>query len=163
MAVTDWSNPCWDMIHVSAHKLATNPARVQALWSHIRALCNVLPCPICRMHAQSTIGTLSRPIRTQTDISVAMWQFHNSVNKKVGNPHFTWKQYVERYGSKDPGLTAVTFSKQMLHIVAMTRSSSTLSSMPEVVNSFASWVHQSMPPRRKKHAGARRVTMNFMK
>jgi len=163
MGVQDWSHACWDIIHVSAHKLATNPDKVRVLLHHIRALLNVIPCPICRSHAQFTLGTLSRSITTQTDISIAMWQFHNSVNEKVGNKYFTWRQYVERYNDQDPRYIAFIFSKQMLHIVAMTQSSSILSDMPKVVNSFASWVHHNCSPAHTEKRKQRRVTMNYAK
>ena len=160
MAVSDWSHPCWDMIHISAHTLATNPHRVRALVHHITSLFNVLPCPVCRTHALSMLRTLSRPLRTQSDVSVAMWQFHNSVNRRLGKPHFTWTQYTNRYQDMDPRRIVSVFRKRMLHTIALTRSVPSLANLPKIVNAFAEWAYPAArPPVRR--VGSRKLAMAY--
>ena len=94
-----WGNACWYLFHSLAFKLHDdNPRIVNDLLTHIKSICGVLPCPDCSMHATQTLNRLRfDKVKDRETLVQILFEFHNIVNKRVGNKLFTREEHDNLY------------------------------------------------------------------
>ena len=82
-----WATYTWYLFHTIGQRI--NPIyfknnRIMCL-SLIYNICDILPCPICKEHAvKYLISSNFRNIATKQELNLFMFNFHNSVNTRLG-------------------------------------------------------------------------------
>ena len=92
MKKKDWGNAVWFLFHTLAFKLKDEYiSELPNLVSHIFIICNNLPCPNCKSHAVEIMkkGMKGNKLSTKDNLINFLWEFHNSVNKKIKSDFFT--------------------------------------------------------------------------
>jgi hypothetical protein len=87
-----WGNATWYLFHTLAEKLKPEfKSELTILFTYIEIICNNLPCPTCQAHAKAVMSRAHKPLITssQDNLKNYLWNFHNSVNKRIGLPEFT--------------------------------------------------------------------------
>lgn len=94
-----WGNACWFLFHVSAIKLKVDSfEQVQKLLDKIMHICRNLPCPICSGHANEMFRTMRKEsIKTKKDLIMWLFNFHNTVNKRIRLPQFSIEDHNKMY------------------------------------------------------------------
>jgi FAD-linked sulfhydryl oxidase len=94
-----WAHKGWEWLHTVAINYPQKPTDLDArqtfrrIWNFI----DNLPCEECRRHAASyTIQNIPNLTSTHT-LQRWAWAFHNSVNKRIGNPQFSYESYRNKY------------------------------------------------------------------
>lgn len=87
----EWGIPIWCFMHSLAAKI--NPDHYfkvkEELLSHFKTICASLPCPDCAQHATAYMANITiKHVPTQPACVHMLWEFHNSVNKRIGKPTF---------------------------------------------------------------------------
>lgn len=163
--ITDWSHPTWELFHVIAHNIVKSDADVQIALSLIKKLCYCLPCPICREHSMQKLAAQSVPITTPNALAVALWQFHNSVNRDLGKHYLSWANCIRIYREKDVTNVLRRFEKAYAHITALIGSGN-LQTRPilAAANALVSWTHHvsgSLRPQARRKNRKKTVSMTF--
>ena len=81
-----WGELTWILFHTMAEKIHEQKYKQvkTELLSFIRLICQVLPCPECAKDAANTLNTMNvKKINTKTEFKQFLFQFHNTVNKKL--------------------------------------------------------------------------------
>jgi hypothetical protein len=95
-----WGQPTWVMFHTIAEKIKPELyVRYRGeLLNIVKTISNTLPCPICATHAtQYTKGITESRIATKADFQRMLWEFHNEVNQRKGQPVFPYEQLHATY------------------------------------------------------------------
>jgi len=95
----EWGNACWYLFHSLASNIINDsPKLIQELLDNIILICNNLPCPDCSYHASKTLKTLQKSkLKTKDDLIKVLWEFHNTVNKRLHKKTFSKDEYNELY------------------------------------------------------------------
>lgn len=97
-----WGEPTWILFHTLAEKVKPEyfqEIRMDML-NIIYTICSNLPCPDCAKHATMHLNSINfNNIRTQDDLRIMLYQFHNLVNKRKGIPEFPFDQLAPKYSS----------------------------------------------------------------
>lgn len=98
-----WGEPTWLLFHTLAHKVNdTMFPQVRAeLLNTIYSICANLPCPDCAEHAKTYLSKInfSSAIKTKNDLKLALFIFHNEVNKRKGAPIFHYSELDSKYSN----------------------------------------------------------------
>ena len=92
-----WANPVWFFFHGLAEKVHEDffNTNKQACLNIIKTICSALPCPMCRTAATKYMSNkTTRDIPTKEHFKKMLFDFHNSVNRKLGKRQFTRKELV---------------------------------------------------------------------
>lgn len=77
-----WGPPIWTLFHSLSCKL-NNPDLIKPLFVYIQRICKFLPCPECSEDATTFLRKVRLgDIQTADDLSMALYLFHNHVNRK---------------------------------------------------------------------------------
>ena len=91
MSPNKWGPPTWMLFHTLAEKIKEEKFSQIAvpLFSLIKKICSVLPCPECSMHATQFLSRVQfQYIKTKTDFKLLFYAFHNIVNIRKKKPLF---------------------------------------------------------------------------
>ena len=95
-----WGNIYWNRLHVGADRWPLQPTLVRVLEEHRRLqyIFERLPCEDCRRHAKDYYWR-NYPKLERGRLAYAAWMFnfHNSVNRRLGKPQYPWRAYVSRH------------------------------------------------------------------
>lgn len=97
-----WGPVAWRYIHVLAIRYPARPTR-QDRCSALGALIECvqrLPCFECRAHADAYLRAAPPGLESSAQFQAWAWRFHNSVNARLGKPHFSAAEYVARYADE---------------------------------------------------------------
>tara|TARA_B100000530_G_scaffold303166_1_gene225407 strand:+ start:33 stop:479 length:447 start_codon:yes stop_codon:yes gene_type:complete len=97
--VKQWGPITWILFHTIAEKCnAQNyPQNKGTLLSIIKEICSKLPCPDCRYHATTYMKNISvGHIPAKNDFIKMIYDFHNTVNKRLNKPEYPFKD-LEKY------------------------------------------------------------------
>ena len=97
-----WGEPTWFLFHTLAEKVKDEYSQEikNELFSFIRRICNNLPCPDCAKHATQYMKTINFDvIRTKEQLKLMLFNFHNDVSKRKGNPVLEYVELDEKYNS----------------------------------------------------------------
>jgi hypothetical protein len=96
-----WGEPTWFLLHTLAEKVKPEffPQIRESLLNVIFSICSCLPCPECAEHAKKYIMTTGklRQIRTQEELKMMLFEFHNYVNFRKKYPIFSVDELREKY------------------------------------------------------------------
>ncbi len=163
--ITDWSHPTWDLFHVIAHMVVKTDAQVTVALGLFKRLCQNLPCPVCREHAKKKLSSQSVSITTPKALAVALWQFHNSVNKDLGKRYLSWANCIRIYREKDVTNVLRRFEKAYAHITALIGSGNLQTRhMQAAANELVSWTHHvngSVRPEARRRNRKKTLSMTF--
>ena len=92
-----WGNAVWYLFHTLAYKLK-NKNHIPELVVQIIEICNNLPCEICRGHSLELLKQSNiKNINDKNQLINFLFEFHNIINKKIGNPIFTIDEHNQLY------------------------------------------------------------------
>jgi hypothetical protein len=96
---TVWGNVTWDHIHCRTIRWKGGPKGEAILQEqrYLQALFEALPCAECRMHATSHYWAHIPNLSTNLSYQTWAFDFHNSVNARLGKAHFSQQAYDEFY------------------------------------------------------------------
>ena len=94
------ANAVWLLFHTLAEKLRPEfcPGELTVLFDVFFDICNNLPCPECQGHAVNTMRSANKGLATASrdNLIKFMWEFHNSVNRRLKLPEYPFEQ-MSRY------------------------------------------------------------------
>ena len=112
-----WAYITWIFLHTYANKIKEEfliNNRVNCL-GLIKYICWHLPCPICEKHARLYLK--ENPIeacQNKEDLIKYIWIFHNSVNKRLKKPIYSFEElelYNRAYFEKITNIFLIEFSR----------------------------------------------------
>ena len=86
-----WAPPTWIFFHTFAAKINKEffEANRDQCLSIIKMTCNCLPCPECTRHAIHFLTRVNGiTVKTKEDFILMLFDFHNSVNGRLGKRNF---------------------------------------------------------------------------
>lgn len=114
MSKKDWGNISWILMHSLAQKVTENNFIncKQILIKIIFDICNNLPCPDCREHANKLLKTSNiNKISNKKQLISFLWEFHNIVNKKLKKPTKNIEEVEKHYSTAKLNMIVSTFFK----------------------------------------------------
>jgi hypothetical protein len=101
MSKQEWGNATWFLFHGLAMKVKDEyPKEYINILNYFKIICQVLPCPACKMHATETNNKAHLGLINSNDkLKDYLWQFHNRVNKRLGKKYFTYEQHNNLYNT----------------------------------------------------------------
>ena len=101
MSKQEWGNATWFLFHGLAMKVKDDyPNEYINILYYFKKICNVLPCPDCKMHAMETIHKANvNLINSNEKLKSYLWQFHNLVNKRLHKKYFTYEHHNNLYNT----------------------------------------------------------------
>lgn len=89
-----WGIPIWCFMHALIAKIRPDHyVKVkEEVLNLIKMICAALPCPDCAHHATLYMNPVTiKHVPTQPVCEKMLWDFHNSVNAKLGKPVFSFE------------------------------------------------------------------------
>lgn len=114
MSKKDWGNISWILMHSLAQKVTENKFLncKQILIKIIFDICNNLPCPDCREHANKLLKTSNiNKISNKKELISFLCEFHNIVNKKLKKPTKNIEEVEKKYSGAKLNIIVITFFK----------------------------------------------------
>jgi hypothetical protein len=94
-----WGPPIWTLFHVLAEKINSEHYNTifPQLFSFIKRVCAVLPCPECSQHATQFLAKLKpQDISNKESFKNTFYLFHNMVNVRKKKPLYNYGN-VDKY------------------------------------------------------------------
>ena len=114
MSKKDWGNISWILMHSLAQKVTENKFVncKEILIKIIFDICNNLPCPDCREHANKLLKTSNiNKISNKKQLISFLCEFHNIVNKKLKKPTKNIEEVEKKYSGAKLNMIVITFLK----------------------------------------------------
>ena len=114
MSKKDWGNISWILMHSLAQKVTENNFNTckKNLIKIIFDICNNLPCPDCREHANKLLKTSNiHNINNKKELILFLCEFHNIVNKKLKKPTKNIDEIEKQYSRAKINVIIITFFK----------------------------------------------------
>ena len=114
MSKKDWGNISWILMHSLAQKVTENNFVncKEILIKIIFDICNNLPCPDCREHANKLLKTSNiNKISNKKQLITFLCEFHNIVNKKLKKPTKNIEEVEKHYSTAKLNMIVITFFK----------------------------------------------------
>ena len=87
-----WGIPIWIFFHTLLQKIDDHKFSVlgEQIFNFIKKICVLLPCPVCSVPTTKYLNSIdfNTTIKSAHDLRILMWDYHNTVNKKTGEPDF---------------------------------------------------------------------------
>ena len=94
-----WGPKLWEVMHTFsfAYPITPNNTEKQSAKHFFSSIGNLIPCSHCSQHCLDY--TAKNPPQVQNKESLINWvyNFHNSVNQRLGKPHFSKQQLNDKY------------------------------------------------------------------
>lgn len=94
-----WGTPTWYLFHSISARINEEYYKnnYKMIWSFIKNVCSLLPCPYCRSHAISYVSKISNEqINTKDKLINVLFDFHNFANINSGSEQYL-KEKLEIY------------------------------------------------------------------
>ena len=114
MSKKDWGNISWILMHSLAQKVSENKFLncKEILIKIIFDICNNLPCPDCREHANKLLKSSNiHKISNKKQLISFLCEFHNIVNKKLKKPTKNIEEVEKHYSMAKLNMIVITFFK----------------------------------------------------
>lgn len=95
-----WGNNIWYLFHTIAHKIKDSSFIdiKEDLIFIVKNICSNLPCPECGKDALEKLNRVNfNSITCKQEFKVLLFNFHNSINKKLNKPLFELNDLDEKY------------------------------------------------------------------
>ena len=101
MTKQEWGNATWFLFHGLATKIKPEyPHEYKNILYYFRQICQILPCPDCKMHATATNNNANTHlINSNHKLKEYLWQFHNRVNKRLNKKFFSFDEHNNLYNT----------------------------------------------------------------
>lgn len=112
MSKKDWGNISWILMHSLAQKVIENKFVncKQILIKIIFDICNNLPCPDCREHANKLLKSSNiNKVSNKKELISFLCEFHNIVNKKLKKPTKNIEEVEKQYSMAKLNMIIITF------------------------------------------------------
>ena len=112
MSKKDWGNISWILMHSLAQKVIENKFVncKQILIKIIFDICNNLPCPDCREHANKLLKSSNiNKVSNKKELISFLCEFHNNVNKKLKKPTKNIEEVEKQYSMAKLNMIIITF------------------------------------------------------
>ena len=112
-----WGNLTWDFLHCMIVLCPEDKfAGIRTeLISCIIAVCNILPCPLCRRHAAHYMSKRKwHTVQNKMDFHNLLVDFHNSVNNRQDKPSMAAETAYTLYENKNMRSVANAFGNYYL-------------------------------------------------
>jgi hypothetical protein len=100
MSKSVWGPPTWQLLHcmvIKAKDIMT-PSQIAELKGIIERVVTNLPCPICSGHALAFFKkNRYTQVQTLVQLRYFIFDFHNSVNKRLDKPLITYEEHLILY------------------------------------------------------------------
>lgn len=96
MSKSVWGPPTWQLLHcmVIKAKEIMNLSQINELKNIIERVVSNLPCPLCSGHALAFFKKNNfQKINTLFNLRYFLFDFHNSVNKRLEKPLITYEEH----------------------------------------------------------------------
>lgn len=113
-----WGRATWMFLHTLAHKIKAHSFTVvrQNVLDFIVKICSLLPCPLCKNHAENYIRNVNfNTIRNKEHLKLMLYNFHNSVNKDKNFEIFAYDKLNSTYATFNLMNTANYFFSNFRH------------------------------------------------
>ena len=113
-----WGPATWTLFHTLAEKAKDeNFNEIKAdLFALIKRICFNLPCPDCAAHATQIISKLNADsFATKQNLKLFLFNFHNSVNVRIGKRPFTIEELNAKYCRANTFVVVPYFIKVFSH------------------------------------------------
>ena len=104
-----WGNTVWYLFHGIAHKIKDNEFNnvKDDIIFIIKTTCSCLPCPECSQDAMHKLQKVNfENIHSKQELKLLIFNFHNSINKKLNKPLFKEEDLDNKY--ENLNLTAIS-------------------------------------------------------
>ena len=97
----EWGPHVWEMLHVVTFSYPLKPTfeKQRHTWNFFNSLHAVLACQLCGIHCKEYIEKNPPPVDSGEKLKRWGWNFHNSVNEKLGKKKVSWEECTKRYQS----------------------------------------------------------------
>lgn len=114
----------WFMLHTNA-VIATTPEQIKNFIEQVKNLGEHFPCHQCKPHFQRYCKEhpIEGYVNKERGMFLWVWEFHESVNKRLGKPSMTFDEAWKHYTSKDSicnddcGETSTTPSRRTAYTI----------------------------------------------
>ena len=100
MDIKVWGNNIWYLFHTIAYKIKEDEFNniKQDLFYIVKTICQNLPCPECSEHATNLLKKVNFDnISNKQEFKILLFNFHNTVNKKLNKPLFKEEELDPKY------------------------------------------------------------------
>lgn len=104
MKQSTWGPTYWSFLHILSISFPDHPTAEQK--THFRQclqhLSQIMPCEQCRTHMTTYLETVEwdTVLTSKETCMQFVWEFHNSVNQRLGKPFFPWDQFIDTYETR---------------------------------------------------------------
>jgi hypothetical protein len=104
MKQSTWGPTYWSFLHILSISFPDQPTSEQK--THFRQclehLAPIMPCEQCRNHMTEYLRTVEwdKVLTTKETCMRFVWEFHNSVNQRLGKPLYSWDQLIDTYETR---------------------------------------------------------------
>jgi hypothetical protein len=94
---TVWGPSLWRVLHSLAFSISQtpDPQKTRQFLELVDSLRNLLPCEECRLHFDDYVNE-NNP-KKASDLAYWTFELHNSVNKRLGKPQFSFDDVSKLY------------------------------------------------------------------
>lgn len=120
MSKKDWGNISWILMHSLAQKVRGDDFlnSKELLIKIIFNICDNLPCPDCRVHANKLLKMSNiHNISSKKQLIAFLCEFHNIVNQKLKKPTKNIEEVEKQYSTAKLNIIIITFFKVYNSIV----------------------------------------------
>jgi hypothetical protein len=100
MSIGTWGPITWYLFHTLAEKIQEKHFNEEkdGIINIIKLICNSLPCPECKAHAQLKLRSVNfNNIKTKENLKTFLFEFHNMVNRQKNKPPFHREELDKKY------------------------------------------------------------------
>lgn len=94
-----WGPLGWTWLHMLAINFPTSPTEDEQRSTHLRIwrFLSALPCGDCIRHATMYYFQHPPDVTNSLSLQTWVWNFHNTVNRRLGKPILTYPEYMRIY------------------------------------------------------------------
>jgi len=90
----------WFVIHLMSYKTDKDQTLRRSFFTYIHALADNFPCGECRGHFKNYLS--NNPPEKSNELFKWSWEFHNTVNKRLGKQVLTYEEAIKPFQSASP-------------------------------------------------------------
>ena len=112
-----WGGAVWMFFHTISVRINADyyNNNYDYVWDFIKKICKTLPCPYCQQHATAYVDKIAvHQINTKDKLKMVLFNFHNSVNKRIGKKSYTI-EILDKYNRANIKLIFDFFEKRFFH------------------------------------------------
>jgi hypothetical protein len=109
MKTSIWGPSAWRFLHAVTFAYPEEPTdeHKEAALNLFKSLRILLPCGDCCNHycREFEKNGVEAALGSRKELARWLWEFHNTVNSRLGKPEFEWDRVVAEFGAEDGDCT----------------------------------------------------------